>query len=287
MKKQNINLGILNKSDIPRLKMVYRTAPNFQTMPPGQLFEALDDKYENRGTFSVISYTLKKFFEETGDLKKSKFWGNIGADLSKIVNDEEMKNELTNNEKKNWRTQGEILEILNNMQIDNMTDYNRFLLLLMTTHQPPLRKSFYHNLEFLFDSRKNDGKNNYLLIQKTPLKAYYIVNEDKVSKYEKFNDDDSKYIEVDNKDLIKLLLSSYEKKPRTYIFEKENGTPYTLGSFSKVMLEEPYNLNFNILRSSYITAFYKDNQYTKERSDLARKMRHAMSRAEVNYLKRA
>lgn len=286
-KKNNTKIenSIMVKSDIPRLKMIYNYFPDFDTMSTNQLYKELNKKYPNRGTLNVISYTLKKFFSEIGEDNKAEFWGNIGAELGREVNKIESKNELTNNEKENWKTQEEILNIMNSIKILNRADYNRFLVLAMTTHQPPLRKGFYHSVKFLFNSKLNNGKDNYLLLQKPPLKSYYIVNNDKVSRHEKFTKDDSVFIEIDNKDLINLLWKSYNSNKRKYVFENENQKPYTLGSFSKVLLERPFNLNFNILRSSYVTAFYKEHGNLEARKSLAQKMRHSADVGHLNYYK--
>jgi hypothetical protein len=123
----------LNKQDMDRLKMVARTVPKFMDLAPSTILDKLEDKYTNKGTMSVIAYTLKKFFEEIGDEKRSDFWLEAGKELGREVYDEEMKSELTNNEKKNWKTQKEIMDIMNSIDIKDRTDYNRFLLLAMTT----------------------------------------------------------------------------------------------------------------------------------------------------------
>lgn len=276
----------LNKQDIQRLKMVYYTDPNFGTKQSNKLFSALNNKYPNRGTLSVVCYSLKKFFEDKGNKTKSDFWGAKGGELAQDVQKQEKKGELTNNEKENWKTQEELLEIMNGIKINDITDYNRFLLLAMTLFQPPLRKAFYTDLKFLFNKKNNDGKYNYLLLQKKPKKSYYIVNNDKVSKYEKFNDENSMYIEIINPDLVQLLWNSYNQKKRDYIFESSGGKPYSINSISIILLERPFNLNFNILRSSYVSKFYKDNIYPQEREELARKMRHSPNVAALSYLKR-
>ena len=284
-KTTKIDNSIMVESDIPRLKMVYRSFPDFDTMSNKALYEGLSSKYPNKGTLNVICYTLKKFFEEDGQDTKSDFWGEKGAELGREVNKIESQNKLTNNETKNWKTQNDIMKIMNSIKILNIADYNRFLILAMTTFQPPLRKSFYQSLKFLFNSKHNNGKDNYLLLQKLPLKSYYIVNNDKVSRHDKFKDDDSVFIEIDNKELINMLWRSYNTRKRKYVFESEKNKPYTLSSFSNVLLEEPFGLNFNILRSSYITAFYKEHESLADRKLLAQKMRHSSDVAHLNYFK--
>lgn len=274
-------------ADARRLRMVALTEPKFETMDTKKLYQILTKKYNNSGTLSVISYSLKKLYNEMKEPKKAQFWEDKGAEFVKKNYDQETENKLTNNEKKNWKTQEQILELMNNIELKTQTDKNRFMLLAMTTRQPPLRKDFYRTLKFLFDEKENDDKSNYLLLKKLPMKSYYIVNDDKVSKWEKFKEDDNKYIEIIDKDLIKALWNFYNEDKREYIFETESGKPYTKNSFTKVLLENPFDLNFNILRSSYITNFYKNpkNQSMKEKQLLSQKMRHSLNTAQTAYFK--
>jgi hypothetical protein len=287
MSKTNIPTNsTLNKQDMDRIKMVARTVSNFIEISSNTLLEKLENKYSNKGTMNVIAYTLKKFFEEIGEDKKAEFWSEAGKELGREVYDEEMRSELTNNEKKNWKTQSEIMEIMNNIPIKDRTDYNRFLLLAMATFQPPLRKSFYQSVKFATTPGKLNKKDNFILLNKHPNKCFYVVNIDKVSKYDKFNEDNSKYIEISDPQLCKLLRDSYKQNPRTYVFETDEGKPYSINSISIILLERPFNLNFNILRSSYVSNFYKHNPYPKEKHELATKMRHSADIAQLSYLKR-
>jgi hypothetical protein len=278
---------LFTKDDARRLKMIELTEPTFETMETNKLYQILSNKYRNNGTMSVLCYSLKRLFKNMGEDKKAQFWEDKGGEYVKKNYEEETENKLTNNEKKNWKTQDQILKIMNSIDLKTQTDRNRFLILAMTTHQPPLRKSFYRTLRFIFNEKDIKDEGNYLLLKKLPMKSYYIVNEDKVSKWEKFKKDDNKYIEIDDKKLINLLWKSYELDPREFVFETEKGEPYTDNAFSKVLLEIPFNLNFNILRSSYVTAFYKDpdNQSMKAKMNLAQKMRHSVGVQMLNYAK--
>lgn len=290
MKKSKIDYSkpkgsTLNNNDLDRLRMVIRTNKKFSQLDSNYLYNLLDERYPNRGTFSVIAYTLKKFFDETGQQRKADFWSEAGQELSSEVHGQEMKNELTNNEKENWKNQKDIMNIMNNIKIENRTDYNRFLLLAMCTYQPPLRKAFYQSVKFCVDKKKICSNNNYVFIQNSPMKAAYIVNNDKVSKYEKFKEPESMIIEIQNPDLIKLLIDSYDQNPREYVFETDKGGPYSMGSISILLLERPFNLNFNILRSSYVSNFYSKNPSLEAKNDLSRKMRHSYKIAELSYNK--
>jgi hypothetical protein len=285
----NKNIPNLTKDDIKRLKMVERFDTRFATSDSKKLYEGLRKRYSNDGTLSVICYSLKKYFLLSKKNEKSNFWGEKGAELANDVNKQEAKNELTGNEINNWKTQEQILNIMNNIKLITNTDKNRFLLLAMTTLQPPLRKAFYQSVKFLDDLKKNNGKDNYLFLQPPSAgKSYYIVNNDKVSKYDAFNKNESKFIEIENEMFIKLLMKSYLSNPREYVFEMDDKQPYSMDSISRVLLERPFKLNFNILRSSYITNYFNlpDNQYLAARQKLAQKMRHSPDQAEKSYFKR-
>jgi hypothetical protein len=149
-----------------------------------------------------------------------------------------------------------------------------------------LRKAFYQSVKFATTPSKLNKKDNFVLLNKHPNKCFYVVNLDKVSKYDKFKEDEAKYIEISDPQLCKLLRDSYKQNPRAYVFETEEGKPYSINSISILLLERPFNLNFNILRSSYVSNFYNNNPYPKEKKDLATKMRHSADTAELNYLKR-
>lgn len=279
----------LNESDKARLKMVERINPRFGTMDQDKLYDALRKRYGNDGTLAVICYSLKKYFDIIDKENKADYFGKKGAELSMSVNNQEAKNELTGNEIKNWKTQDQILKIMNHIDLITQTDKNRFLLLAMTTMQPPLRKAFYQSVQFLFNLKEDNKKDNYIFLQPPNKgKSFYIVNTDKVSKYEKFNTPENKIIEINNPALIQLLMRSYLEYPRKYVFQMDDDQPYTMNSISKVLLENPFKLNFNILRSSYITNFFNipDNNFMQARIDLSKKMRHSVDKQQLNYFKR-
>lgn len=276
----------LNKSDVNRLKMVAKTFPNFLNSQVGNLYNKLENKYKNKGTLSVICYSLKKLFNDLGQNKKAEYFGNQGKELSQDVSEQEAKNELTNNEIKNWKTQEEILNIMNNIPLDSWTNYMRFLLLNLCTRQPPLRKGVYCTLKFLTKQKDDDGESNYILLNDRG-KCFIIVNKDKVSKFDNFKKKENTYIEMTDPDLIDMLKASYKAKKREYVFTTDKFQPYSMESITKILLVYPFGLNFNILRSSYITAFYKseNGQTLYDKQELAKKMRHSTDRALKSYNK--
>lgn len=277
----------ITKDDVLRLKMVKKLNPKFDTMANEALYKLLDARYPNRGTLSVISYSLKKAFTLDGDHDKANYWNDKGASLSKEVHNQEMESELTGREKQNWKTQEQILEIIKDLQsnMKTKTQYNRYLVLCLCVYQPPLRRGIYTTLKFLFNIKHDNKKDNYVLLLNKPVnKAYYIINNDKVSKYETFTKDENKCIEIENKDLVQLLWNSYNRNKREYVFTDGNNKPYNESTIR--ILLEPLKLTFNILRSSYISQYYMNNQFLKERTELARKMRHSVDIAQLKYQKR-
>lgn len=275
------------KDDLRRLNMVELTCPKFENIDSNKLYSILTDKYKNDGTLSVVCYSLKRMFNNIGEENKAKFWETKGAEHTSKNYDKETENKLTGNEKQNWKSQEQILNIMNNIKLTSLVNKKRFLILAMTTHQPPLRKDFYRTLQFIFNEKEIKDNDNYLLLKKPPMKSYYIINHDKVSKWDKFKQDDNKYIELDNQNLNNLLWNSYNEDPRTFVFETQNGEQYTKNDFSKVLLENPFKLNFNILRSSYITNYYNapENNNMKKKMELAKKMRHSVITQMTNYAK--
>lgn len=281
--KNKIEGTILNKSDIARLRMIYFTDKNFETRESSKLYDILNAKYPIN-SLNVICYTLKKLFSEKGEEKKAEFWKEKGAESGKMVKDKEAENKLIGSEKDKWKSQEQIMDIMNQIKLITWTDRNRFMILALCTYQPPLRKSVYAGLKFLFNEKKNNKKDNYILLMKN-VPSYYIINNDKVSRHEKFQTPESMFIPIENKSLVQALWNFYNFKKREYVFVKDNGMPYTINSFTKLLLEDPFNLNFNILRSSYITHFYNTHNNYKDRESLARKMRHSGNVAYLNYFK--
>jgi hypothetical protein len=282
------NKSTLNNSDVQRLKMIKNIVPNFINGQPKNIYDKLRQHYKNDGTLSVLCYSLKKFYSDMKQDKKAEFFGNKGGELAVEVNKEESKNKLTNNEIKNWKTQEQILEIMNNIPLKTWTNFMRFTILNMCTKQPPLRAGVYNNMKYLFNEKKDNKKDNYCYLQDPKKgKSYYIVNDDKVSKFEKFKSKENRYIEITNPELIEFLLESHKAKPREYVICSNDMTPYDEGDMTKILLQRPFGLNFNILRSSYITAFYKnEGQITMEdKQELSRKMRNSVEKQMKNYLK--
>jgi len=158
----------------------------------------------------------------------------------------------------------------------------------MLVLQPPLRTNFYITAKFLRKITENDNNSNYIWInRKGSLNVYYIVNNDKVSKTKVYamNKDLNK-IKIEDEQLIKLINDSYEKYPRTYLFEID-GKPITNPTYLNWLrkITDVKNINNDIMRSSYINWFYENNKTLKDKETLSKNMRHSVMTAQRNYLK--
>ena len=158
----------------------------------------------------------------------------------------------------------------------------------MLVHQPPLRTSFYSTAKFLRSKIDNNKTDNYIWINKRgTMKVSYIINKDKASNYKVYNMNKKlSSIPVEDKNLVKLICDSFDKYPRTYLFElnKKPVTSSTLLNWLKDITNIE-GLNFDIMRSSYITCYYETHQTMAQKTKLAHQMRHSVDTASRNYLK--
>ena len=93
-------------------------------------------------------------------------------------------------------------------------------------------------------------------------------------------------IEIKNEVLANLLHDSFKEYPRKYLFELKNKSvaDTTLNKWLQ-SITGLKGINFSMMRSIYITWFYKHNQLFNARNELALQMRHSQSTASKNYLK--
>ena len=87
-------------------------------------------------------------------------------------------------------------------------------------------------------------------------------------------------------DLAKLVIDSYIKYPRKYLFEineKPISQPTLLAWLRDVTKVD--GINVDMMRSSYINWFYEQNKTVGAKEKLAAMMRHSVLTAQNNYLK--
>ena len=223
--------------------------------------------------------------------KYSKRYSEAAYKLKIHIEKIESNNEMDIKEKEAMKDYTYFTTILNNINYKDITNYEehqRYLLLSMLIFQPPVRTSFYTSCKIIRSKKENDKINNFLLISKRGKNsARYIINKDKASNYKNFNMNNelSKIIIEDTK-LIELMHYSYEKFPRTYLFEKNNNkmTDQQLLSMLRKITHID-KININMMRSIYVTEHYKTNINYHSKIQLANKMRHSAETAAVHYNK--
>ena len=201
----------------------------------------------------------------------------------------EENNALDDKEQVNYREWEYFKNILDNFEKPTTRNgHYKYLLLSLLVLQPPLRTNFYSSASLLETLDRNDHKNNYIYINRRgKVHAYLFVNKDKASKYKVYSMDKSlSKIQIINDGLAQLLSDSFKEYPHKYLFENNNKSigDGTLLKWLRDITGLP-NINVDMMRSIYITWFYKHNPTYGPRSNLSRQMRHSHETASKNYLK--
>lgn len=220
-----------------------------------------------------------------------KLYSQEGFNLLKEKDKIEGQNELDDKEKENHRSiqyLNNALEVHQEKSKENITEHFKHLLLMMLIKQPPLRTSFYSSAKFLRLLTQNNKTDNYVYInRKGKVKVYYIVNKDKASNYKVYNmNKELSKIQLENEELVNYINDSFDKYPREYLFEK-NGKPLsdaTLLKYLRDITNTPL-INFDMIRSAFVTHFYENNKTFDKRDKLSKQMRHSQQTASKNYLK--
>ena len=115
------------------------------------------------------------------------------------------------------------------------------------------------------------------------------MNKDKASNY-KFYSQNKEFskIKIENEQLINLIHYSYEKYPRTYLFENKNIKPYTEKTILSMLrhITKIDKITINMMRSIFVTNFYKQNNINyNDKKKLSHQMRHSVETASINYNK--
>ena len=159
----------------------------------------------------------------------------------------------------------------------------------MLTLQPPIRTSFYTSAKIIRSKADNNGTDNYILINRRgKVKVSYIVNKDKASNYKLYNmNKNLSKIDLDNEALQILINESFNKYPREYIFENNEGKPVSQGTILNWLrdITKLSGVTIDIMRASYITYFYTENLNFNAREKLSKVMRHSQMTASRNYNK--
>jgi hypothetical protein len=198
-------------------------------------------------------------------------------------------NELDDKEIQCYRPHKYFIDVLTNTtDNDNLIEHYKYLLLSLLVLQPPVRTSFYTTARYL-DRQADEQKNiNYVYtLNRGKQQAFLIINKDKASNYKLYNTNKHlSKIEIIDDSLAKLIANSFLKFPRAYLFQI-NSKPISSSTLLKWLrdITGVDGLTVDIMRSSYITWFYSENQTYGARDDLSKKMRHSQATASKNYFK--
>lgn len=265
---------------------------NFINVYKDQLVDIIhsNPKWGNSAKESIF-FLIARWLELNTKSPYINIFKSEGWKLKEKKEQDEELNQLDNKEKDNYRSRNYFINILNNIDpnnIDNIIDHYKYLLLTLLVKQPPLRPDFYRSAKIINNIDKDDNINNFIYINRRgSLKAYYIINKDKVSNYKLYNmKPNLKKIEIIDDDVIKLLDYSFKTFPRRYLFEI-NGKQISYDTILKWLrnITKVNNINFDIMRSSYITWFYKNKSNYSDKNKLAKQMRHTVKTAMINYNK--
>lgn len=218
-----------------------------------------------------------------------KIYSQKGFELMQKTKAIEELNILDDKEEENYRDREFFIDILENASEGaTLKTHYEYLLLSLLILQPPLRTSFYNSAKLLQTLDANNKKDNYIYLNRRgKVHAYYFVNNDKAINYKLYKmDKNLSRILIEDDKLSNLINDSFTKYPRSYLFEM-NKKPISQTTLLRMLrnITKVDGLTFDIMRSSYITWFYKNNKQYGKRDDLSRRMRHSQATASKNYLK--
>lgn len=184
----------------------------------------------------------------------------------------------------------------------NINDFKKpvklypYLFTAMLTLQAPLRSNFYLSAKIILINDNEDLDTledfNYIVIKNIDgekPEIYYKIFKDKVSDtaYYKSKPELS-LIKITDDNLIKIIITSYKKFPRVYLFETQNKTMFDNGFLLKYLkrFTKLDRLTVNIMRSIYVTTFYNDKTRScNDKINLSHIMRHSIATANNTYYK--
>ena len=221
-----------------------------------------------------------------------KIYAQKGFDLQQKIEKHTGQNKLDGKELANYRDYDYFRKILYNIPDEKdtlKTNYERLILSLMIL-QPPLRTSFYRTATFISNIKDNNKKNNFIYINKRGKKSItFIVNQDKATDYKVYKKNPSlSLIKVESQELVDFIIDSLTRYPRKYLFENpstkksldDNALLRKLRDITKIE-----KVNFQMMRSIYITWYHKNYKTYEDKKQLAFKMRHSVETASKNYNK--
>lgn len=271
---------------LKRVYYQYEIQPNYKTFLITNYEDIIKliNNYEKWSDNSkqAIFFMLSKVYKLLDKPNIAKITSGEGFKLKQQIEEEKKDNIMNDTEKYSYIPHEQLIDIFNKLEFGKTlkTHYLKLLLGLLIL-QPPLRTDFYISCKIINNIYLNNGVNNYLLINDKD--CYYIVNQDKVTKHT----NKPKIIHISNLKLINLLKQSIKLYPRERLFENSKGGKLTEEQILKLLRKATAQpqITVSMLRSNYITWYYKNNSSLKAREKLAEQMRHTSSTAHLNYHK--
>ena len=250
-----------------------------------------NNKKWSDGSKEQLLFMISRYLYNIGENRYQKLYAQAGHNLTLKIKNKEEQNEQDEKEKENYREHSYFEDILNNINFEDIKtiqEHYKFLLLSLLTYQPPLRTSFYTTAKFIRAKDDNDHINNFIWINRRgKLKITIIINRDKASNYKIYNmNKNLSFIPLENEQLEQLINYSFEKFPRSYLFEinKKPITATTLLNYLRDITGID-KINIDMMRSSYINWFYSENHTMSSKTKLSHQMRHSTDTAARNYYK--
>ena len=238
-----------------------------------------------------VLFAVAKFLKLKQDQRYSKLYSQRAYEYMMGNRKKEGDNKQDEKELENYRDRQFFINVLESIDYDGIKtiiDHYKYLLLSMLTYQPPVRSSFYSNCKIITKEQDNDKVNNFIRIsRRKPLTVSYIINNDKVSKTKVYSvNKQLSIIKIIDTKLTDLIINSYDKYPRTYLFEinEKPISQTTLLSWLRDITKIDA-INIDMMRSSYVNWFYEHHKSIGQREQLANQMRHSVLTAQKNYFK--
>lgn len=248
------------------------------------------------GSQKNLYFMIGRFLQIKNNPKYQMFLKR-GSELKETIADEEAENKRSDKEILSQRPFSYFENIIDESRLTyhemSYKQHMGYLLLALNILQPPLRTDFYVSARIITDLKQNKGGEfNYVYIDQENDKMFYIVNDDKVStsKYYSMRPKLST-IEIENEFLKELILYSHENFFRTFILQSNY-----IDEIDETIMQGTYlawlrkvtsipTINQDMMRSNYITHFYKTHSVLADQQKLAKKMRHSDATARLHYNK--
>lgn len=203
-------------------------------------------------------------------------------------------------EKKNWvpleeferardAAEAGILPLMRSPTVSSVTREQKelmfqYLVLCFNTMRPPTRTETVELCVLQKMPQNPHGTDkNYIVVNDT--EASVVINRDKAVSY--MGPD---ILPIENRFLVQIIQWSMKFFPRAYLFSEYDDGQAAMGfkEYGRLLglhWQPDRKVNYRIVRSAFVTAFYKKHPGLADRERLARFMRHQKQTAEQCYFK--